>query len=425
MKLNKKTVGALIFGLLVLLLFFSKTIYNYNMPQVTGTKPSRGSLSKLEITSGIASWAGTETIYAACAGAIGSVFVREGDKVEKDQVLFEMAFDVVAAERRYAEIGNSMGKLEADIRNARTRLNNIQEALAEDALEEADSTQARSLSGQAGLISLELSRARIILQNTQFAFELGSQSRNDLVNAENNLRALLHKCEAEAEELEHSLALKEIDLLNLRLTRDSITEILRDYRNNAVIKAPTAGVILSLSAEKGKFFQENSFLVSLGVGQEFIVECSISLDNSFVNPGDTCELSNASHVLKGTVWRIRPTAHGKTVFISVVSEEVNDGETFDITFEKNSAASFTLVPSAAINQDNDGYFIYQIKRRRGIMGEEYYVERLNIFIGDSDHQNTSVIRGLTFFDPIVLVSSKALSSGDTVSLKNPEDFFEN
>jgi hypothetical protein len=58
------------------------------------------------------------------------------------------------------------------------------------------------------------------------------------------------------------------------------------------------------------------------------------------------------------------------------------------------------------------------------MGEEYYLERLNIFIGDSDYQNTAVIRGIIFFEPIVLVSDKALSSGITVALKNPEDFFE-
>jgi hypothetical protein len=59
------------------------------------------------------------------------------------------------------------------------------------------------------------------------------------------------------------------------------------------------------------------------------------------------------------------------------------------------------------------------------MGEEYYLERLNIFTGDSDHQNTAVIRGITFFEPIVLTSNKALSAGLAVSLKNPEDFFEN
>ena len=441
MKLNKKTAGALIFVFLVLLLFFSKTIYTYNMPEVTGTRPTRGSLSKIEISSGIAAWAEKETIYAATAGVVGRVLVREGDHVEEGDVLFEMDFDVAAAQRRYAEIGNNMEKLEAEMQGLRSRLNIIHEALAEDYLsspenhdflpvdyaasaEAPGAETARSLSGQAGLIALELERAALALRNTRAFHEMKFQSRSELAEAENNLKALLYKYQAEAEELERTLALKRIDLENLRLSRETAAEILRDYRNYAVIRAPAAGTVIDLAAERGKFFQENAFLVSIGVGREFIVECAISLDNNFVNPGDTCELSNTGHVLKGTVWRVRPTAQGKTVSISVISEAVNDGETFEITFEKSSAASFTLVPSSAINQDNDGYFLYQIKRRRGIMGDEYYLERLNIFIGDSDHQNTQVVRGITFFEPIVRVSNKALSAGLTVTLKNPEDFFE-
>ena len=419
MKLNKKTAGALIFTLLCLLLFFSRTIYTYNMPIITGARPGRGSLSQLEIVTGIARWAETEAIYAAAAGAVGRVFVREGDKVEEGQVLFEMDFDVAAVERRYAEIANNIRRLEADIQSTRSRLNNIREALV------FDHEQAASLSGQAGLISLEINRANLAVRNAQISYEQGFQSRNDFINAQNNLLALLLRYEAEAEDLEHSLILKQIDLANLRLSRDTVAELLMDFRNNAEIKAPAAGTILKLSAERGMFFPEHAFLVSIGVGHEFIVECNISLDNNFVNPGDICDLSNANHMLKGTVWRVRPEQNNKTVSITIISEEVNDGETFEITFEKNSSASFTLVPSVAINRDNDGHFVYQIKRRRGIMGDEYYLERLNIFIGDSDHQNTSVVRGITFFDPIVLTTNKVLSAGITVSLRNPEDFFEN
>ena len=425
-------MGALIFTLLLLLFFFSKTIYSYNMPVVSGTRPKRGTLSKLEISSGIAGWAETETIYAVSGGAAGRVFVREGDKVEAGQVLFEMDFDVKAAQRRYSETVNNIAKLEADMQGLRSRLNNIREALAAEnpaeTLNEVSrevSNLDRGLSGQAGIIALELGRAALALDNAQFGFEMGSQSRNDLVNAENNLKSLLFKYEAEADDLENSLAIKLIDLENLKLSRDTISDILGDYRDNARITAPRDGIILGLAAERGKFFPENAFLVSIGVGREFNVESAVSLDNNFISAGDTCELSNASHVLKGTVRRVKPSAQGKTVTISLVSDEVTDGETFDITFEKNSASSFTLVPSGAINQDNDGYFLYQIKRRRGIMGDEYYLERLNVFLGDSDYQNTAILRGITFFEPIVLSSNKILDSGITVSLKNPEDFFEN
>jgi multidrug efflux pump subunit AcrA (membrane-fusion protein) len=429
MKLNRKTAGAVIFALLVLLLFFSKTIYTYNLPEVTGTKPSRGSLSKLEISSGIALWAETETLYASCAGAVGRVFVREGDKVEEGDILFEMDFDIASAQRRLAETNNNISKLQTDIRGLSSKLNSIRDALAAEntdgSSENSRTESTRTVSGQEGLIALEIGRAKTSLQTTQFYFEMGSQSRNDFLNAQNNFMSLLYKYRAEADDIEQSIALKQIDLENLKLSRETILDMLADYRDNAVIRSPADGIVLELSAERGRYFQENAFLASIGVGQEFTVECTISLDNNFVNSGDSCELSNANHVLKGDVRRVRPSANGKTVTISITSEEVSDGETFDVTFEKVSAASFTLVPNSAINQDNDGYFLYQIKRRRGIMGEEYYLERLNIFIGDSDRQNTAVIRGITFFEPIVLASNKALDSGVTVSLKNPEDFFEN
>jgi len=428
MKLNKKTAGAIILVLLVLLLFFSKTIYTYNLPEVTGTKPSKGSLSKLEISSGIAQWAETEPLYSACAGAVGRVFVKEGDKVKRGDVLFEMAFDLVSAQRRLAETNNNISKLEMDISGLSSKLNSIREALtagnSESSEEEAEESE-RAVSGQEGLIALEISRAKKAFQIAQLEFEIGFLSGNDMINAQNNFLSLLYKYEAEADELEQSIAIKKIDLENMRLSRAAILDIITDYRDNAVIRSPAEGTIVELSAERGKFFQENAFLASIGVGQEFTVECAISLDNNFVNPGDNCELSNSNHVLKGDVRRVRPSANGKTVTVSLASEEVSDGETFTVTFDKTSSTSFTLVPNSAINQDNDGYFLYQIKKRRGIMGEEYYVERLNIYIGDSDRQNTAVIRGITFFEPIVLVSNKALDAGATISLKNPEDFFEN
>ena len=424
MKINKVTVGAFIFIFLILLLFFSRTIYNYNIPEVSAAKPKRGSISKLEISSGIAIWAETETVYAVAGGSAGSIYVREGDYVEKGQILFEMDFDVPAIERRALEINNNIYRLETDIRNQQSRLRNIIDAITAASGDDL-SNAVNSLSGQAGLIALEFYRAATNVKNMQIDYELGMQSRNNLLSAENDLKSLFYKYESEADELEHSIIVKQIDLEIQKLSRESILAMLSDYRSNTVVRSPADGVITDLNVERGKFFPENALLVSIGVGEEFVVECTVSLDNNFINPGDICDLSNSSHVLKGTVRRVRPGTNGKTVTINISSAGISDGETFDVAFEKVSASSFILVPNSAVNQDSDGYFLYQIKRRKGIMGDEYYLERLNIYIGDSDRQNTIVLRGITFFDPIVIAGSKALSSGQTVSLRNAGDFFEN
>jgi hypothetical protein len=424
MKLTKRTCGIGVLGLLTLLLFFSKTIYRYNMPEVTGARPRRGNLAKLEISSGIADWAETETVYAAAGGAAGRVFVKEGDEVREGDALFEMDFDLAAAERKAAETANSTGKLETDIRALRARLANIQAALA-SASSGAEEDAAAALSGQAGLIALEIDKARIALQNARLGFELGTVSRNEVTGAENSLKSLFFKYEAERDDLEFTLAAREREWGNLRLAEDAAREVLEEYRANRTVYSPASGVILSLQAERGKYFPENAPMASVSRGREFTVECTVSLDNNFVSAGDSCALVNSSHSLTGTVLRVKPQAQGKTVTVAAASGEVSAGETFEITFEKTSASSFTLVPNGAVNQDNDGCFLYQIKRRKGIMGEEYYLERLDIFIGDSDNENTAAARGITFFEPVVLASDKALSPGITVVLKNAEDFFEN
>ncbi|MDR2713763.1 MAG: hypothetical protein LBB91_11695, partial [Clostridiales bacterium] len=88
--INKKTVGAAFFVLIVLLIFFSKTIYTHNLPLVTGAKPSRGPLNKLEISSGVAEWAVVEKGFAPIGGTVGEVLAQEGEAVAKGQELFRL-----------------------------------------------------------------------------------------------------------------------------------------------------------------------------------------------------------------------------------------------------------------------------------------------------------------------------------------------
>ena len=58
------------------------------------------------------------------------------------------------------------------------------------------------------------------------------------------------------------------------------------------------------------------------------------------------------------------------------------------------------------------------------MGDEYYTEKLPIYIGDSDNTNTVILNDIGFFEPVVLSSNKPFSEGDTIVLKNGGDFFE-
>jgi multidrug efflux pump subunit AcrA (membrane-fusion protein) len=200
-------------------------------------------------------------------------------------------------------------------------------------------------------------------------------------------------------------------------------EKLKAYDDSRVITAPEDSVVTKLFPNKGQYVNANTQLASFGLSTGYVVECEISSGNNFVAAGDVYKMSNADHTIRGTVTKVTPTDRGKAVTISIPEEGVTAGETFDITFEKTSAESFTLVPNGTIGKDGDGYYLNQIKRRDGMLGKEFYTEKLRVTIGDFDASNTAITRGVTFPEPVVLISDKPFADGETIKIRNAGDFF--
>lgn len=453
--INKKTVGGLLLAALILLIFFSKTVYAHNLPVVTAVKPENGRLSKLEISSGFADWAEVEKLYTAIGGKVEEVFVNEGDTVAVGQELLRLSFDRDEAERKLKELQNSKSRLSVDIQSINLKISKLERYISDLQDENYDEDEISDY--ELELIAIDIQKARAELLKTRERYDSGEATEYDVDIARSNMSSLYakqeeleRKQEQQREDSKKSIEDKEkaretklldyqqeisalkldlqgrsIDRENLLLQEEPYKKALDDFEAYAVITAPSAGTVISLDAGKGETVREDQMVATIGVGNGFVVECNISLDNNFVMTGDTCELSNTSHVLSGEVNKVEPAAQGKTVRIELTSDEVTAGETFDVAFEKESGTSYTLVPNGALNQDNDGYFLNQIKRRDGILGKEYYLERLDVFIGDSDSKNTVIVRGVTFFEPVALVSDAPVTAGDVILLENAGDFFEN
>lgn len=451
----KKIIGAVFLAILLALIFFSKTIYGYNLPVITAVKPENGRLSKLEISTGIVDWAEVENLYAAVGGVVEEVLVKEGDTVTEGQELYRLSFDRDEAERKLREIQNSRGKLQTDIQSINLKLekqNRYMEDLAGETYEEEEVS-----SYELNAVKLDIKKARAELESMRDSYDEGEATELDVDKARYNLQALylkqdelerqldeqrekteksieeqekdreskLKDYEAEIASLQLDLQAKNIELSSLSIQEEPYKKALEDFNTHAAVTAPIGGSVISLDAKKGETIRAEQLIASVGAGGVFEVACDISLENNFVIPGDAVELSNSSHVVEGTVTKVTPTAQGKTVTIELTDPKVTSGETFDVTFKKDSDTTYTLVPNGALNQDNDGYFLNQVKRRDGILGQEYYLERLDVYIGDSDSDNTAIVQGITFFEPIALISDKPVTSGDIVSLSNAGDFFEN
>ncbi|MEJ8546219.1 HlyD family secretion protein [Brevibacillus borstelensis] len=428
-----KRIGSLFLGVLLVLLFFSKTIYTYNMPVATAVSPQNGKLNKLEITTGIVEFSETIELYAEIGGKVEDVFVRDGDHVVKGQKLIGFSFDEDIARQKIKEIQLNKSKLAVDIENIDMKLDKINQSMNQlktEAFEQGTDYELSELQKQLAKAEEEYAKLKLLYESDAIAkqeldnaaYSLDSFKRK-YADLQKSKQKQLDDYLREIAALQRDLKTKNFDLSGLALQEETYRKTLSDYSNNTVILAPENAVISTLPVKKGQNINDHQHIASLGTGNQYEVEADISLDNNFTAVGDIVKLSNSSRKLEGIVSKITPSERAKKVTVSVTSNEINRGETFEVRFQKESAVSYTIVPNGAINKDSDGYFLYQIKRRDGILGKEFYVEKLRVYIGDSDAENTVIVQGVTFFEPVLLLSDKSISEHDVIQIKNEGDFF--
>lgn len=399
---------------MVVLMFFSKTIYTWHLPKVTAALPKQGQLSKVETGYGTVRWAASDAVYIPEAGTVEEILALEGEYVTAGQPLMQIGYDRDENDRKVAELANNRAAIENEIHRLQVRI-----AAAERPDAELLNTRQA------------VSEAEKDLHAAQVIYEVGGVSEQELRQAGNELNYqrlklenMLREAAEQQEMLRLELAAKELELNNLVLQEASYLQTQEVHNTQTILTAPSDGMLWELPVSAGDKVGIDTLAARIGTGNEYILECPVALENDFIAPGDSVSLSNASHEITGVVAGVLPDQQQKTVRIRFTADDVAAGETFEVLFRKQATTSYTLVPNAAINRDNSGYYLKQVKRREGIMGREYYLERQDIYIGDSDAQNTAVIQGITFFDPVLVASDKTADAGDTIILENAGDFFE-
>lgn len=409
--LNIKAIGIMILAILVLCLFLSKTIYSFNMPQITATIPFNGKLNKTETTNGIANWSEKESVCIEVAGKVEEVSVKEGETVYKGQELVRLSFNNDEM-NKIKELNIAHAKSELDIENIKIKTEKAN----------ADLTALKTEQAQ------EIKKAQDNYDRMNSLYIAGAIAQVEWETAEYNLKSTIDKYNKQVADLKNLMLTynqdikgKQLDLRNNDIQLARYNDILS---TNGNIKAETAGIVGEIAISKGDIVTANQSVMTIGIGENFTIECSIPLENSFVAIGDTCEITNSTHSFEGIVDKIVSDEKTKTVSITVNDRNITPNESFSITFSKEGEQTEKLVPNGAIQQDSSGYFLYKISSRKGVLGDEYYTEKLPIYIGDSDNTNTVILNDIGFFEPVVLSSNKPFSEGDTIVLKNGGDFFE-
>ena len=399
---RKKVMGKL--GLLFLmtmigLTFFSNTINNFALPRVQTLRPGSGALIKELFGEGTVEVKSTREEYAAANLRVKEVMVEQGDRVSKGQPILSLDVDSLNLEVETL-------RLEADIQ------------------------QSNYLDEQARYRQLQLSLAGALrnqeekqrdYNNLKALFEKGAESAVNLQHGEKNLAEEESSCQTIRLNLEIQARKVENMAKQVANMTGKADILAKQMVNNGVYTAPVDGLITELNFPPGSVTNNSLPLYKLAdLGQGF--RLTVPVDNDavdYVKPGDTVSVNILSLGDKRTEGKInkivensRHNGDKKDLWIDVSLEGLTGGEKGEIYLSKKTKPYAALVPNSAVYDDSSGSYVFVLESRKGPLGEENYLQKVDVKVEDSDNAKSALADMV--MGEVVVQSNKPLEDGDRV-----------
>ncbi len=371
---RKKVIGKLSLLFLMTMIgltFFSNTINNFALPRVQTIRPTNGALIKELFGEGTVEIKSIREEYAAANLRVKEIRVEQGDKVSKGQPIIILDVD----------------GLKSDYQDEQARYRQLQLSLA--------GAQAEQAQQQGDYDKLKV------------LFDHGAETAVNLENAAKNLADAQRHCE---------------DIqLNLEIQARKVAALAQQVAGNGVYTAPVDGLITELNFAAGSMTNSSLPLFKLAdLGQGFRLIVSIDKDLlDYVEPGDRVSvniLSLGDQKTEGTIDKIvessRHNGEEKDLWIDISLEGLTGGEKGEIYLSKKTKPYDTLVPNSAVYDDSSGSYIFVLESRKGPLGTENYLQKVNVNVEDSDHEMSALTDRV--MDEVVWQSNKPVEDGDRV-----------
>ena len=426
--MKKVIIGfAAFLGFMVICTLISKSVYAYRLPMVSTCVPESKYIEHKVEAQGIVEAGGEKTVTYLAGLRIDSVLVHVGDRVEEGDALFQV--DLEDLKELMEEKKNEMSKVSLQI-NA---------ILENQAIEQ----QKREV---------ELARARedydttSRLQDTQVgrAMESYVQAENDLEEngGEEALKDALQSAaygEADAKaardeavkqaqrKVEDLLWPEEIttELETARLEQTVLSEKLQEYQkildNQGVVTAPFGGVVTKIAVGAGERIPDTAVLL---ISDESLpCQLKILLDKeqkNYISLGDQVlvSLEGKGRELEEKVDYLAASELSPEKYEALITLPEGTGipGLSGTVSRTESGEKYRLcIPAAAVHSEDNRNYVYVLKEREGILGQEYYVDEMNVSVIDKNDNWAAIEEGTVDKESrIILSATKEVKTGESV-----------
>ena len=456
-----KNIAIVFLVIMLLLTFFSNTIMNYSLPEVSATYAQNGSVTAKVRGTGTVETAEDYDVKVTENHVVGSVKIKVGDEVSADQVLFELDGTGTTDETALKEAQDTLDSLELDYSKAllaaapNYALDNLEIKSAREELSDAVANQTKaaaraSLVEQqaAAQIDSSVSGNSVIKYNKKL-----KEKKNALAEANATLAQITSDLESTPTVDDANAAVREkqkaLDTLILTLankqTDDKVTqgqaaldlkaskkkvdvqrEVVEKLKNGGQeteIKAKNAGVVKSVNCIAGDTVTPDSALASIAVtGNGYSVSFSVTKEQAkLVKAGQEAEIQNVwgtdmKAMLDSIKADIDNPDKNKILTFKITGEDVTVGQSLSLSVGEKSSQYDVTVPNSAIREDNNGKFVLVVNVKSSPLGNRYVLSRADVEVLASDDTNSAVSGGLFGYEYVVTNSTKPLEAGMKVRL---------
>ena len=340
---------------------------------------------------------------------------RDSDGVEEAQRNFDEVEARVDPELsiRHAELsdkpppGTVVGELTAKVREADSHLKSVRVSVKSE-------LQAAERGIESAMDSLEIAKDELSALQQPTADKV-EEAENKVENARTELESAQQKADNEIERARLDLdivragaASQEVELQQLQVERAQLSlEIAKRNLNQAVLRAPFAGVVAAVEGSVGQ--KTGTKVVTLVRADRIEMRASVDeADVSSIRVGQPVEVTTyASPDVKisGTVETISPTSveqqgvvlYPVTIRLEPGDQSLRGGLSANALIEVSSRDNILLLPNRAIRREGDERVVYVRQE-----GDE--LERRVVEIGVRDSEVSEIVSGVSEGEEVAIQS---------------------
>ncbi len=414
--------SAVIFLIIILLLtFFSSTINNFLLPEVEYETPSSGTLLHEINAEGEVFPQQLDNIYAYGNWKIKDIRVEDGDTVKKGDVLAsvdsnDLELVMKKKELELLKLQNELVRYKSQYQDIDLEQYDADIELASRSVQKAE----KNLKDQKELYAVDA----VALETVNEAQDKLDAAKRDYIQKQKLAEQKEKDSSSGDQTYRNSVREKEADIEVCSLELENMK---KNYPDKGEIKASFDGTVESIKVSSGASVNNGQVLFELvkketGVSIKWSLEGKAASQVSLKDSVDFTVETSGNFELKGTVDEKNYIAReGWFEYVSYVDEPGNKlqvGQKVKVAVRKTSSPYRTVLPSGSIVKEGGRDYVYLLKTRDGILGTEYYVDKIEVKVQETDDFSTAVTDGSIQGDEkIVVFATKVLSDNDQVKLR--------